>query len=229
MSDSTYERHESYGLIRITRIGGGARLFGTAMEIVPNTIRLEICEGAVSFETRLLDGVITENHGDGKSPAERSIVVVDMSAAQWAEALTTMGVYPGIPVTIRRREGKMVEPVPDTHRTPLDRIQDEVEAATQESRKGNTANEITRKIRNFLLDTKLSQKDQRYLMGLVSELGDQGSARMEFAVTMVKESTQKLISAARTEIDAAMQRVIAQAGLKALQGTKTKMLKGDSD
>ncbi len=94
--------HPAYGVVRLSRISGSASLFGSPLE-TGQYVRLEICEAEE-----------TESHHGTKSihPRHSSVVTVDMSEAQYASMLTSMGMYSGTPCTITRREGKAVPTIP---------------------------------------------------------------------------------------------------------------------
>lgn len=95
-------RHPAYGVVRLSRISGAASLFGSPLE-TGQYVRLEICEAEEM-----------DSHGGTKSihPRHGSVVTVDLSEAQYASMLTSMGMYNGTPCTITRREGKAVPTIP---------------------------------------------------------------------------------------------------------------------
>lgn len=83
-------KHPSYGMLRFSRTSGSAtNLFGSSIQH-SDTIRLRICEASV---TRMLNSDYFNNEGE--------LIEVEMSYSQFAEAITSMNMGNGVPVTIR--------------------------------------------------------------------------------------------------------------------------------
>lgn len=83
-------KHPSYGMLRFSRTSGSAtNLFGSSIQH-RDTIRLRICEASV---TRMLNSDYFNNDGE--------LIEVEMSYSQFAEAITSMNMSNGVPVTIR--------------------------------------------------------------------------------------------------------------------------------
>lgn len=102
----TIETHESFGMIQFSRVSGSAaRLFGSAIEHHQHFIRLYIRRGE-----RIMSSLGYERYTEtGRVP----IVEIDLSAAQFAEAITCMNVGSGVPCTIRGVEGSRMDEVPE--------------------------------------------------------------------------------------------------------------------
>ena len=101
MPDDEKKRHPAYGCLQFSRIGGRRRLWRRNYDAA-GYIRLSI--HTASLWTRELDE-------DDIWP-EEMIVEVDLSAAQFAEAITHMNYGHGVPCTISRLQGAPVEEPP---------------------------------------------------------------------------------------------------------------------
>ena len=90
--------HPSYGILRLTRAsngGQGVALFGSSIHH-NNTIRLSISKG---FEERKEN----ETRYYGYAAMKDSYIDLEMCYSQFAEAITSIGMGEGVPVTIRTR------------------------------------------------------------------------------------------------------------------------------
>jgi len=110
------ERHESFGLVGFSRVQGSTHLFGSHLERHHHFIVLRVHRAQVVHSSLGYD----RHRTDGRVP----IVEVEMSAAQFAEAITTMNVGEGVPCTIRSVEGCPMEPVPEAVVTENVKIRD---------------------------------------------------------------------------------------------------------
>jgi hypothetical protein len=110
MSDDRKEyKHPSYGMIAFNRSMGGrpTRLFGSPLEEHYGTVRVVIGTG-----TRIHESNMDRYHGSLRGEH----IEVEMSAAQFAEVLTSMNQGSGIPCTIRYINGKPIEDPPPTQK-----------------------------------------------------------------------------------------------------------------
>ena len=90
------DKHESYGMLQFSRVSGGAKaLFGSSIQH-KDTIVMRLKEGEVSRE-------LNSDYFFG----ENEIVECEMSYSQFAEAITSMNMGTGVPVTIRYIQGVM--------------------------------------------------------------------------------------------------------------------------
>ena len=116
------KQHPSYGMIRFARssIGGsGTALFGSSI-MHNNVIRLSISKGMME----------REGNEDWFLAGTDMIVEVEMSYTQFAEAITSLNIGEGIPVTITKVNGTFVEPCPYSDRQKV--MRREVDEATRD-------------------------------------------------------------------------------------------------
>ena len=98
------KQHPSYGMIQLSRssIGGtGTALFGSSI-MHNDVIRLTISNGFMERED-------SQDRYYVKTSRKNCIVEVDMSYTQFAEAITSLNMGDGVPVTITNIGG---QPVP---------------------------------------------------------------------------------------------------------------------
>lgn len=108
METEKEHRHESYGMVQVTRVTSnrGLFLFGSPVPDHHQIFRLRVAKGYA----------IEDDHGVMRYRSSGTIVAVDLSAAQFVEMITVHGVNDGIPCTIQRLGGAVVAdpPRPDT-------------------------------------------------------------------------------------------------------------------
>jgi len=101
------EKHESYGALEISRCQRpSTALFGSSI-LHENTVRLRITEAELKRDL----------HTDRVYPShlrKETYVDVEMSYTQFAEAITSLNIGGGIPVTVRYANGRTMEPCPYT-------------------------------------------------------------------------------------------------------------------
>ncbi len=212
MDDDKVFEHESYGLVQFSHRSGNPKLFHSALENHYNYVTLLV-------KTAKLRRSDTGDRVDG--PMHGNILEVDLSAAQFAELLTTMNIGSGIACTIRRREGKQVEPPPDID-TQTENLRSEFKVRAKEFTKKilSRASGVT-----SLLKTKdkLSKADRESISGVISSIAQELSENIPFFVDMYQEATEKITTAAKAEVEAFMVGAVHQAGLAALAAGKVEV------
>lgn len=105
MENEIKESHESFGMLGFYRSSvTSANLFGSSIKH-QHTIRMTLKKAE---KGRSLNRDWYSGRGE--------IVEVEMSQNQFAEMITSMNVGDGVPVTIRRLNGKTMEPCPEENR-----------------------------------------------------------------------------------------------------------------
>lgn len=202
MDKETRTRHPSFGQLEISRVTSnkGVPLYGSSLRH-SNYIQLSIHE---SEHVRTL-------HQNNYFPT-KTVIEVDMSELQFAEAITNMNRGSGIPVTIARRDGKAVEDCP----------------AFQEREKFNA--EFAEDIKNILANSKkLLEKaselcDQKSVTkGQLNELKSTLQAlqtdldsNLQFVNKQFQRSVETTVSSAKLEIENFLNSTIKDMGIKAL-------------
>lgn len=195
--------HPSYGMISASRSGGrSGRLFGSSIKDHHATIRLTISEGEVHFDLSK-----EWYHPTGQ------YIEVEMSAVQWAEMLTTLNWGGGTPCTIRfvRGAGRIDDPPDDE--TEVERVHAGFNEYTQEI--STRYEELTDAI---VKAVKRSPKKAREEVEKAVQLLHQAiTADMPFAVTQFQRATDKVVAAAKAEVEAFIQNAINRTGLHVLK------------
>lgn len=213
-----FERvHPSYGIVRISRTTGGPgalRLFGSPLAAHYGTIRLTI--GAARW--------IHDGHRDtyyGNLRGEH--IEIEMSAAQFADMITSLNVGSGTPCTIRHLAGTSIPPPPDDA-TEAEHIRDSFEGSLNKYRaKAHTYRKEIEK-----LTGKLPVKVQNEIRIALDVIEDQLTANVPFIVKQFQEATSKITTAAKAEVDAFVTGVVRAAGLEAIAGGKLPALLPDA-
>lgn len=201
--ENNYIKHPSYGLLQFSRMSGRlTNLFGSSIQH-KDTIRLRISEGEVKRD------LSTDWYCDNGR-----IIEVEMSYSQFAEAITSMNVGSGVPVTIRwvREEGR-IEPCPFT-----DKKQQFKEEFKHRLDKANeTANQLILNVEKLFEEKKnLTKKDKDEILSMLIKIYQSINGNSDFVYRMFNEQMDKTTTEAKGEIEAFMQNKInsiAQAAL----------------
>ena len=212
MADNV-QRHESFGRIEVTKPTGDKRLVGTATDSQPSWVSFSVYRA----ERQINKGTHSENYFHTGRP----IVEFDMSVYQFSEMITSMQGQ-GTCCTITDVMGVVMEPVPEEVSTPLEEIiknsrneawnkkPEEAEAAFQKE---------VESIVEFVPELKLSQKKANDLAERLTRLKDHSGAAASsasWAAQRFTEDTEKAISVAKVEIEAAVDNIAHRRGLTAL-------------
>lgn len=144
--------------------------------------------------------------------AGRAILEFDMSPQQFAEAITTLNMGRGTPVTLARINNKAVAECPH---------EDERELFTKEFQ--NQVDEITESARKLIEEAQsiLNQKtikvaDRKRLLNLLGNIQRNLGSNMGFTNSMFQESMDKAVAAGKHEIEAFWRSVVEQMGVQSL-------------
>ena len=205
LPDDEFEReHESYGMLSISRMtssGSGIRLFGSPLATHYGTIRLTISKG------KWIHGL---NH-DRYFGMNKDFIEVEMSAAQFADAITSLNMGSGTPCTIRYVGGERVDPPPN-HATEAEHIRDNFESTLDKYK----AKAHTYRKRIEELASKLSAKAKDEIRIALDVMEDQLGSNIPFVVKQFQEATTRITTAAKAEVDAFVTGVVRAAGLQSI-------------
>ncbi|MBO5435904.1 hypothetical protein J6A31_08930 [bacterium] len=198
------ETHPSYGMLSFHRChGGDTALFGSSIKH-SNTIRLTLSEGSLE-RTLNSDFYMSDS----------KIIEVEMSLSQFTEAITSMNMGSGVPVTIRwkRAEGS-IEPCPfiDKHDLFEKELNDNIEKANQQSE------ELITEIAKLFAEKKsLTKKDKEAIMARLYNLKNTIGSDREFVYSQFNEQMSKSILEAKGEIEAFTQNRIHSIAIDAMK------------
>ena len=185
------KQHPSYGMIRFARssIGGsGTALFGSF-------IRLSISKGMMEREGN-------EDWFLAGTDINDMIVEVEMSYTQFAEAITSLNIGEGIPVTITKVNGTFVEPCPYSDRQKV--MRREVDEATRDLvRQLEKRSEEIEK----LLDEKrvLSREDRRNIVSTLKNVRQELKSNIPYLQKLFAEQMDKTVTEAKGEFETYLQ------------------------
>jgi hypothetical protein len=206
MPDDEFEReHPSYGNVTISRISGGTgaiRLFGSPLATHYGTIRLTI--GGATWRHGL-------HHDSYYGSVRGEHVEIEMSAAQFADMITSLNIGGGTPCTIRHLAGVQI-PNPPDYATEAEHIRDNFEGSLDKYK----AKARTYRKRIEELTSKLATKAREEIRIALDVIEDQLSSNVPFVVKQFQEATTRITSAAKAEVDAFVTGVVRAAGLDAI-------------
>lgn len=196
--------HESYGLLGFTKRNGNIQnLFGS-----PITHHASISMSLYQAEH------IRKLSNDWYGPVNmKPIVEVEMSNAQFVEAITTMNVGFGVPVTIRYLNGKQMEKPPfESERkkahSDFNRIVSSIDSPARVRQR--------QEARDLLKSKKaLTREERDAIFGILCD-DDNLTSNISFVHKSFDEACDKTVSHAKAEIDAMYTGVIHRLGGEAL-------------
>lgn len=205
LPDDEFEReHPSYGILHISRTSGGTsaiRLFGSPLATHYGTIRLTISKGKWSHGL----------HYDRYFGMNKEFIEIEMSAAQFADAITSLNIGSGTPCTIRYVDGKRVENPPE-HATEAEHIRENFEGSLDKYKE--KARTYRKKIEE--LTGKLSAKAKEEIRVALDVMEQQLGSNVPFVVKQFQEATTRITTAAKAEVEAFVTGVVRAAGLQSI-------------
>lgn len=199
--------HPSYGVVRFSRRQGHpGRLFGSPLRDHGSYVTLTVGRADL-----IRDGF----HDRTYSQALRGdLIEVDLSAAQFAELLTTMNVSEGVPCTISYLNGVRVERPPEIlHET------EKVQNTFKDKLRGlvSLVRSRSKEIREVLDSKKnLVQDDRRKITSLLDTIAMELESNLPYTLDVFAEAAEKVVTHAKAEVDAFVTANVVAAGLKAL-------------
>lgn len=206
--------HPSYGMLLFgRRTGGKTALFGSSIEH-SDTIAMVLTHGEV---TR---GLNTDWYYGNKQ-----IVEVEMSYSQFAEAITSMNMGSGVPVTIRQTEK-------DGRISPCDFINKREQFQNELKDRLNNANELSmslaKEVAEIFEKKTLNKSDKQEIMGKINHIIAQVSSNVSFTYDCFNEQMDKTVTEAKGEIEAFCQNKINSIAQVALVEHREDLLKLDN-
>lgn len=210
-----YETHPAYGMVAFNRVQGSpGKMFGSALPQHGHFIRLVVRHGQRKHDLGC-DWVM------GTGP---SVVEAWLSAAQFAELLTTMNIGDGVPCTLIRIEGRKISEMPQDEQTEAERTYEAGEAKMMIFGDELKA-EINVMCKKVLAKGALSMTARKEVVRLFDKVLMETEANMPFALRSFQEAVEKTSQHAKAELDAVVLHAITAKGLEAL-GVKVKQLHG---
>lgn len=207
------EKHDSYGMLQFSRTTSNKAtpLFGSSIQH-KDTITMYLREGEVER------GLNTDwYYGDKK------VVEVEMSYSQFAEAITSMNMGTGVPVTIKYIQGKgKIEDCPfiDKRKQFEEEFRGNLEKANE---KANNLLELVKRM--FEEKKSFTKKDKEEILSKIRMLSMEINGNKDYIYQTFNEQMDKTTLEAKGEIEAFCQNKINSIANAALVEHKDDILK----
>lgn len=201
--NETTEEHESFGMLSFCRSSGQAQLFGSHLESHQHFITMRLFRGKV-IHSLSRDWY----HPESFSP----VVEVWMSAAQFAEAITSMNHGTGVPCTLRSIEGVKLDEVPESVVAENIKIRENFKQDIEEV---TAAVQVLYEQLDKLVETgssvsKARAREMRDAIGAYLNRIDRDAG---FVVSQFQESAEKVVQQAKTEVESFTNLALQRAGV----------------
>lgn len=196
------EKHPSYGMLGFTRRSGGpSPLFGSSIQH-KNTVCMTLKHGE-------LNRALNNDYYFGKG----TIVEVEMSYSQFAEAIVAMNVGDGVPCTIKftEKDGAIPE-APYTSK----KEQFEQEFAEHLAEVKKDAADTILEVEKIFEKKSISKADRELILKKLAYLNTQIGANTEFVYNQFNEQMEKTTLEAKGEVEAFCQNKLNSIALAAL-------------
>lgn len=208
------ERHESFGLVGISRLSYGPgrnRMFGSRLDSHPTTYKITV-RRAVRTHSDLAYDRFSSDH----TAARTELIEFELTATQFVDMLTTSNVGEGVPCTIRAVLGEQMDPVPNEHKTETELIRERF--GTEMRDIARAVKPITDKITGILdKRTAIGKKDRDNLASHVNQILRHFTDHAPWVMRQFGEATERMLVAGKAEVEAYAESVIRAAGLEALR------------
>lgn len=211
--DMEVHNHDAFGMITLTNVrGGGGAMFGSDVD---HDSRLRISIHRAKMNRNLSN--------DWLHHTAAPMIEFEMSHAQFAEFITSVGNGSGTPVTLTSApvDNNSVKQMPAIarHESKLDTFKREIKAAAKERMEAikGLANQL-----GAMLDGgSISKKDLRFLQKDLARHAEQTPGSMEFVVGQAEEALEKATTHAKIEVEAYIRNNIARAGIDSIESRET--------
>lgn len=212
MDDDIKEEHESFGMLQISRqsCNPPMNLFGSSITH-SHLIHLSISRGE---KHRNL-------HKDWYFGRE-SLIDIVMSETQFAEAITSLNMGSGVPVTLERVNNKRIDPCPEVNK----RKESEQEFKTRCANISNMTKQAAKEATDLLSGSGvLKKEDRKRLSDLIYTIQMNIEQNLPFVNTSFNRQIEKTIMEAKGECEAFFTTAVHKLGIEALN-TKSPQLIG---
>lgn len=195
-------KHESYGMLQISRVncGAGNPLFGSSIKH-SNMIELSIHEG-----------YLNRHLNRDWFHAGKRIITIAMSYNQFADAMTNLNCGDGVPTTITYKDGKYVEKCPFISKN--EQHHEELRQAFEELQKKVT--ELSKQTDELLGKKTLNKADKESISKGIEYIRREMSSNLPFIQEQFEKQMDKTVTEAKSEIEGFMTTTILNAGIEAL-------------
>ena len=210
--ENNREIHDSFGVLKFSRVNSNTEksLFGSSIKH-SNTIVMTVSKASV--ERQLNRDWVSD---------EGKILECEMSYAQFAEAITSMNVGVGTPVTLRRTE---LKPYIESCELVNKREQFEKEFKRNNRKQNETTNKLIEEVIELFERKKTFNKsDKENVIELLHQLKMAIGCNQEFIYEQFNRQMDKTVAEAKGEIEAFVQNKINALGVDGLKGSNNMVL-----
>ena len=205
------QEHESYAVIGASRVTcGGMELFESSIK---NTAFIEL---------RIKKAYKYEELGRAWVHGNEEIVAVRLSAARFAEMITSLNHGDGVPCTLVHVNGKRVE-MPPEQISESRIIQKEFKKTAQEIMDG--IEPLNKRLDEILAKPKIGKSDKIEIKNLQHKMQQHMSSNLPWYAEQFEKSANKAVHKAKMEIDAHVNKVVYDTGIEHLKDIKKQIEK----
>lgn len=202
------EEHPSFGMIGFSRVTNTSRrnlLFGSPLDRHHETIVMRV-------KTAERDHHLSRDWFCGLE----QLIEVEMSPMQFAQLLTTMNFGDGVPCTIRYTADKgRIDPVPGEYIPEQVMILEDVKQGTDDL--VGSMSDRRKKLKELLSKKSISRSDREEIENLSESLFRWFEDHLPFAFKSFEESAEKVVTAAKAQVDEFMFAILIKTGMERLK------------
>lgn len=210
------DRHPAYGLLMFSHIhGGNPNLFGSSVRH-DDRIKMELSH---AYAARRLN--------EDRYYDDETICQVEMSLTRFAEAISSMNICPGVPVTITytEKDGRIpgIEKIEDKRTQFLNEFKEKNDESVK------MIKELIESIRTLFEKKSLNKKDREDILSMLIQIENATGSHNTFMTEQFNETTDNIVKEAKGEVEAFVQHKMNSLALAALaQGQADSKLMGEN-
>ena len=196
------ETHPSYGFVQVSRVSGHTSLFGSPFKH-QHYMTLSI-------------GRSTRQRSHGRDwhfgGARGGLVEVALSEAQWAHMVSSVGMGGGVPCTLQYVGSKAMESCPE--QMEVERFHDDIEKDAKHAMK--FMEDAMAQMRALIDDKAPSKEKRKAVLEAMSTAQRKMNDSAPFMVKQLAEHMDKVVLAAKTEVESYVHQTIVESGIQKL-------------
>lgn len=195
-------KHPSFANLYIGRsqCSGQKALFGSSIKH-HDTITLKIFPAFIDRDLNM----------DGYFPEARPYIEIEMSQSQFAQAITSLNMGAGVPVTLRRLHDQYIEPCPfvDKREQFNNEFREDMNALTRK------LTEATKHVEKLIEEKRTFNKaDKDQILSALKSVTSQLASHYPYMYSMFNEQMDKTVTEAKAEIESHLQARMEDIALK---------------
>lgn len=198
------EEHESYAIARFTRYHSATDQLMFGATVRSNGGILLSIDSATLKRSEFHEDVIS---------SDRNIIEIKMTETQFGQLISTFNRGSGVPVTISRKQGRLVEDPP--FYSKYEQFEDEFERNVH-----NATVDIQESIKNLtshIESIKMSKANKEYLDKEIKNIQNLFKSKIPYMVKRFNEQLEESVGEAKTEISAFINQLVNQQENKLIQ------------